>query len=1043
MNKRAFIPISALMGALLLALVAAMTPFVAEPDIAYAQTSADTTLGALTVVGQPTTNPTPPPPPTGVSAYSTLDPTLQSDPTADAWTTEYDVRIPFVQTSVLVTVMPTAHGVTEFPSTSPNDDAIVTVNGQRASLADASGNFTRTVPVAAGTKTTITIAVTAQSRNSTRNYTVRVYRESSQTRDDNANLASLSLSGASLDPGFGAGTIEYDARVQSGSTTLAYTLSDQRGGASASITAPTACTGGATTNCVSGKKVYLQDEATTTAITVVVTPESGTDDNKTYTINVYRIRDNRETDADLALSSDSPAGLTITAVGTGSPGFVSPSAAGDVYDTTTSAVRTSSKLRVNNDTSYVTVEANAADVGATAVISPSDARLGTGDGITGHQVALTAGRETPITVTVTAEDPAVKKTYTVIVYRNRATLSEDNNLNSLSLSTGALDPVFKKDTITYDAQVGPTVNKVTVNYAGSDTAGGSAVVVATTTAGASVANNKDVTLAGAGTTTVITVTVTPEAGTNPKIYTINVYRLRSAPSADASLNALSSSPATIPPLALVAGTKMYNVEVANSISAITVTAAATSASNGATVAITPNRGTNVALAVGAKTAITVTVTAEDRTTTDTYMVYVYRQRATLSDDATLSALSLSAGTLSPTFMSDTIEYKARVANDVDEVTVSPTLTDNAGGASVAVSTPGPDGVCSGADNEAASGNKVRLSPGANTTICVITTAEDESPKTYTITVYRIRANPSDDADLTSFTIAEATGSLDIDGTAPSDPPTTLDLRSESDPDVVYRIRQVTVVAMADVGAIVTIMPADANVGMMGHQVNLTAGAETMITATVQPEDPTVPAESHTAMVYRKNTPGSQSDDATLSSLMLSGVTLMYTDDNDMDMTGFMSDVMAYTGNVASARTTVTAMANHLGAQSGITITPADADLSVDGHQVNIASVGGQATVTVQVRPESVLPSAITAANNCAATSTHSDLECYTVMLTRTEGQEPRDEAALRIAYDTNGTPGIQIDEAVEAVKAYARTGDLALLEEAVTVIKLYVQDAAN
>ena len=37
MNKKAFIPISALMGALLLALFAAMTPFVAEPGRAHAQ----------------------------------------------------------------------------------------------------------------------------------------------------------------------------------------------------------------------------------------------------------------------------------------------------------------------------------------------------------------------------------------------------------------------------------------------------------------------------------------------------------------------------------------------------------------------------------------------------------------------------------------------------------------------------------------------------------------------------------------------------------------------------------------------------------------------------------------------------------------------------------------------------------------------------------------------------------------------------------------------------------------------------------------------
>ena len=45
MNKKAFIPISALLGALLLALVAAMTPFVAERNVAHAQTAASIPVG--------------------------------------------------------------------------------------------------------------------------------------------------------------------------------------------------------------------------------------------------------------------------------------------------------------------------------------------------------------------------------------------------------------------------------------------------------------------------------------------------------------------------------------------------------------------------------------------------------------------------------------------------------------------------------------------------------------------------------------------------------------------------------------------------------------------------------------------------------------------------------------------------------------------------------------------------------------------------------------------------------------------------------------
>ena len=51
MNKRAFIPISALLGALLLALVAAMTPFVADPERAHAQAAASITVGGQAVSG--------------------------------------------------------------------------------------------------------------------------------------------------------------------------------------------------------------------------------------------------------------------------------------------------------------------------------------------------------------------------------------------------------------------------------------------------------------------------------------------------------------------------------------------------------------------------------------------------------------------------------------------------------------------------------------------------------------------------------------------------------------------------------------------------------------------------------------------------------------------------------------------------------------------------------------------------------------------------------------------------------------------------------
>ena len=87
---------------------------------------------------------------------------------------------------------------------------------------------------------------------------------------------------------------------------------------------------------------------------------------------------------------------------------------------------------------------------------------------------------------------------------------------------------------------------------------------------------------------------------------------------------------------------------------------------GAEAVITPSdqdsliTGHQVVLRSGAKTEITVVVTAEDGTTTDTYSVTIYRQRRVLSDDANLSALSLSDVTLSPAFAASKISYTGRV-----------------------------------------------------------------------------------------------------------------------------------------------------------------------------------------------------------------------------------------------------------------------------------------------------------------------------------------------------------------------------------------------
>ena len=118
------------------------------------------------------------------------------------------------------------------------------------------------------------------------------------------------------------------------------------------------------------------------------------------------------------------------------------------------------------------------------------------------------------------------------------------------------------------------------------------------------------------------------------------------------------------------GTLAYTASVANSVSSLIVTpttndANATATVNGAS-ATTP-----VTLAVGSNT-VTVQVTAQDGVTTQSYTVAVTRAA---SSDATLSALALSQGSLSPSFASGTLAYTASVAHSVSSLIVTPTTND--------------------------------------------------------------------------------------------------------------------------------------------------------------------------------------------------------------------------------------------------------------------------------------------------------------------------------------------------------------------------------
>jgi len=264
-----------------------------------------------------------------------------------------------------------------------------------------------------------------------------------------------------------------------------------------------------------------------------------------------------------------------------------------------------------------------------------------------------------ITIEVRAED-GTTKTYTVNVTRlkdvslSALSLSNSTNGNSINLA-----PTFAIGTESYTASVANSVETITVTATKSDNdastvqyIGSSGITVFT--GALAVGSN------------VIRTLVRAQDGTT-KTYTVTVTR---AGSAVATLRGLSlSNSANLSPSPFASGTDSYTASVGTLVDSITVTATPTQVNATITVNGTSvNSGSAsglIPLNVGLNT-ITVVVTAQDGTT-KTYRVYVIRK----SNDATLSALTISSGTISPAFVSGTENYTASVSNPT--ITITPTV----------------------------------------------------------------------------------------------------------------------------------------------------------------------------------------------------------------------------------------------------------------------------------------------------------------------------------------------------------------------------------
>ena len=348
--------------------------------------------------------------------------------------------------------------------------------------------------------------------------------------------------------------------------------------------------------------------------------------------------------------------------------------------------------------------------------------------IDGATAVVTANTATSITATAPSGSAGVAKNVAVTTAGGTVT------------STGVYTYIDAPTIASVSPSSGPIAGGTSVTITGTNLTGATAVSFGGTTATTFTVNSA----------TSITATAPAHAAGASAVAVTTVGGTATSAGAfsylasTATLQTLSLSSGTLSPT-FASGTTSYTASVSNATSTITVTPTVTDSNatvkvNTVTVASGVASGA-IALNVGANT-ITTVVTAQDGTTTQTYTTTVTRAGA---NNAALSNLVLSSGTLSPTFAGGTTSYTSTVTNAISTITVTPTVSDSNATVKVNGIT-----VVSGS----ASGS-ISLNVGSNTITTVVTAQDGTTTQTYTTTV--TRSTPASNvATLSAMTISSGT-----------------------------------------------------------------------------------------------------------------------------------------------------------------------------------------------------------------------------------------------------------------------------------------------
>ncbi|MEJ8303877.1 cadherin-like beta sandwich domain-containing protein [Saccharibacillus sacchari] len=762
-------------------------------------------------------------------------------------------------TSYSATVAYTVNSINVTPTVN-QANATVKVNGTTTTSGSA-----HAVALSVGSNS-IPVVVTAQDGSTSQTYTITVTRAAAST---NANLSGLSLSSGTLTPTFDAGTTSYSASVANTTTSITVTPTTSSTNATVTVNGTTVTSGSASSS------IGLAVGSNT--ISVVVTAQDGST-TKTYTLTVTRAA---------ATSTDATLSNLAVNQGTLSPTFAPGT--------------TSYSVSVPNNATSINVTPTVNQANATVTVNGATTTSGSA-----QTIPLAVGSNT-IQVVVTAQDGSTTKTYTITVTR-AAAASTDATLGSLAVNQGTLSPSFASGTTSYSVSVVNSVSSINVTPTVNQANATVTVNGTTTTSGSA----QTIPLAvGANT---IQVVVTAQDGSTTKTYTITVTRAAAA-STDATLGSLAVNQGTLSP-SFASGTTSYSVSVANSVSSINVTptvnqANATVTVNGATT--TSGSAQTIPLAVGANT-IQVVVTAQDGSTTKTYTITVIRAAST---NATLSALTISAGTLSPTFSSSITNYSSNVSNATTSTTITPTSTENTATITVNGTT----------TTSGSSTTSIPLAVGANTIQVTVTAEDGNTTKTYTITIVR---QGSSNNDLNNLTISAGTLS-------PVFAPGTTSYTTS----VPNATTSVTVTpTLADNTANVTVNGSYVSSGSASGTIALSTGSNTISIVVTAQNNMT---QTYTIQVTRLQNPN-------LSNLTISAGTLT---------PAFDADQLSYTATVEYASSSIQVTPTTVGTPQTLTVdgisatsgSPTTVSLSVGSNSVPVViamSDGATRTYTLAI-----------------------------------------------------------------------------------------------